>query len=44
MNESSQSEHQMKADNVLNSNIGKKMPEIGPNWPKMAKNGQNTAL
>ena len=37
----------MKANNLVNSNIAKKLAEIGLNWPKlakMAKNGQNSTL
>ena len=37
----------MKANDEENSNIEKKMAEIGPDWPKLAKmvkNGQNSTL
>ena len=32
--------HQIKADDEENSNMSKKVAEIGPYWPKLAKNGQ----
>ena len=47
MNEPKQIAHQMKASDMVNSNITKKLAEIGLNCPKlakMAKNGQNSTL
>ena len=32
--------YQMKAKDEENSNIVKKLAEIGPNWPKLAKKGK----
>ena len=34
----------MKADDQENSNIEKTLPDIGPDWPKMAKNSPNSTL
>ena len=41
MNEPHQTAHQMKAGDEGSSNIHKKWAELGPDWSKLAKNGQN---
>ena len=44
MNEPTQPAYQIEADNQENPNIKKKLAEIGLNWPKLAKKGQNSTL
>ena len=44
VNEPKQIAHQMKASDMVNSNVAKKLAEIGLNLAKLAKNGLNSTL